>query len=110
MTNQNDKDNELDEKQEQMQKELIEELGLSSLPKDKQEELLIRMTEVLLKRIFVETMEKLNDTDRETYEKMIDENMDPEKIGAFLKEKVYNYDEMVQKIIVDFKEEMKKVE
>jgi hypothetical protein len=96
--------------QAEIQKQLIEELGLSSLPKDKQEELLIKMTEVLLKRIFVETMEKLSEADREMYEKMVDEKSDPEKIGEFLKENVYNYDEMVQKVIIDFKEEMKKVE
>ncbi|MFA5961856.1 MAG: DUF5663 domain-containing protein [Parcubacteria group bacterium] len=95
--------------QAQLQKELLEELGLSSLPEDKQEEILIKMTEVLLKRIFVETMEKLSETDREAYEKMVDEKNDPEKIGEFLKEKVVNYDEMVQKIIIAFKEEMKKV-
>ena len=96
--------------QEEIQKQLIEELGLSSLPQDKQEELLIKMTEVLLKRIFVETMEKLSETDRQAYEKMVDAEEDAEKIGAFLKEEVYNYDAMVEKIIVDFKEEMKKVE
>jgi hypothetical protein len=96
--------------QAQLQKELLEELGLASLPPDKQEEILIKMTEVLLKRIFVETMEKLSEADREMYEKMVDEKSEPEKIGEFLKEKVLNYDEMVQKIIADFKEEMKKVE
>jgi hypothetical protein len=101
---QNDK---LSAEQEEVQKRLVEELGLSDLPKDKQEELLIKMTEVLLKRIFVETMERLNDVDRETYEKMMDENGDQEKISVFLREKVYNYDEMVEKIIFDFKKEMK---
>ena len=96
--------------QAQIQQELIEELGLSSLPQDKQEELLIKMTEVLLKRIFVETMGKLNDADRETYGKMIDENSDPDTVGNFLKEKIVGYDEMVQKVIMSFKEEMKQVE
>ena len=105
-----DQINGLDTQQAQLQKELVEELGLANLPLDKQEELLIKMTEVLLKRIFVETMEKLSEADRETYEKMIDEKSEPEKIGEFLKEKVVNYDQMVEKIIVDFKEEMKKVE
>ncbi len=96
--------------QDQLQKELMEELGLSNLPLDKQDEILIKMTEVLLKRIFVETMERLSDADRDVYEKMVDEKNDPEKIGEFLKEKVLNYDDMVQKIITDFKEEIKKVE
>lgn len=119
MTNQNvntpaqddtEVDEQLTEQQIQIQKALIEELGLSDLPSDKQEELLIKMTEVLLKRIFVETMEKLSDMDREAYEKMVDMGAEAEALGAFLKEKVYSYDEMVEKIITDFKEEMKKVE
>jgi hypothetical protein len=41
---------------------------------------------------------------------MVDENVEAEELGAFLKEKVYDYDGMVEKIIADFKEEMKKVE
>jgi hypothetical protein len=73
MTNQNvntpiqddEDDEQMTEQQAQIQKALIDELGLSELPQDKQEELLIKMTEVLLKRIFVETMEKLSDEDRE---------------------------------------------
>ena len=55
-------------------------------------------------------MEKLSEVDREAYEKMVDAKEDAEKIGEFLKERVANYDQMVEKIIVDFKEEMKKVE
>ncbi len=102
-----DQNDKLNLEQEEVRKKLVEELGLSNLPQDKQEELLIKMTEVLLKRIFVETMERLNDIDREKYEKMVDENNDPEKISAFLHERVYNYDEMVEKIIFDFKKEMK---
>ncbi len=84
----------------------MEELGLTGLPQEKQEELMVKMTEVVLKRIFVETMEKLSDADRDAYEKM--ENAEPEEISKFLKEKIANYDEMVQKIIADFKEDMKK--
>lgn len=90
------------------QKTLAEEMGLGGLSQDKQEELLVRMTEVLLKRIFLETLEKLSEDDQEAYSKMIDAGAEPQEIENFLKEKISNYDEMVKKIVDDFKEEMKK--
>ena len=94
--------------QNAIQKSLIDELGLSSLSQDKQEQLLIKMTEVVLKRIFVETMEKLSHDDQEAYSQLIDNKTTPEEVEKFLKEKIQNYDEMVKKVVEDFKEEMKK--
>lgn len=94
--------------QDQIQKTLMEELGLSDLPRDKQEELIIKMTEVLLKRIFLETMEKLDDSGKEEYEKIMESGKaTPEQMEEFLKSKIKNYDELVQKIVDEFKEEMK---
>ncbi|MDO9230990.1 MAG: hypothetical protein Q7U36_00725 [bacterium] len=95
--------------QTQIQKTIIEELGLADLPKEKQDQLLIKMTEVVLKRIFLEIMERLNEVDQKDYEKKIDENIAPEQLEAFLREKIIDYDEMVAKVIADFKEEMKSV-
>lgn len=94
--------------QTQVQKTIIDELGLSSLPQEKQEELLVKMTEVVLKRIFVETMEKLSEADQEAYSQMIDRNATPEEVEKFLIEKIPNYDELVKKVVEDFKGEMLK--
>ncbi len=94
--------------QNAIQKKLIDELGLSNLSQDKQEQLLIKMTEVVLKRIFVETMEKLSHDDQEAYNQLIENKATPEEMEKFLAEKIQNYDEMVKKIVEDFKEEMKK--
>ena len=89
--------------QQKISKNLIDELGLSDLPQDKKDELLIKMTESILRRIFLETIEKLNDPDRNQFEKMLDENKNPEIIEAFLKEKISNYDQLLDKTIADFK-------
>ena len=50
--------------QDNLRKQLIYDLGLADIPMEKQEELLVKMMEVVLKRIFVETMAKLNDEDK----------------------------------------------
>lgn len=86
--------------------QLIKDLGIDTLSKDKQNDLIIKMTEVLLKRIFLETMESLGEEGREEYEKLIAGEVDSEKVEAFLKEKIKNYDDMVQIIVNEFKHEM----
>jgi hypothetical protein len=92
-----------------LQKSIIEELGLQNLPKEKQEEVLVKMTEVLLKKIYLETFEKLGEADREELAKMLDtEEENPEKVEEYLRTKIEDYDGFVKKIVEEFTEEMKK--
>lgn len=86
--------------------QLIKELGIDTLAQDKQDELMIKMTEVLLKRIFLETMDKLGDDGREAYGKLTEEEASPEQIEGFFKERISDYDSMVQQVIMEFKKEM----
>ena len=87
--------------------QLVKDLGIDALSQDKQNELIIKMTEVLLKRIFLETMEKLGDDGREEYEKIAEnKEVTPEQMEEFLKSRIAGYDQMIQKIIEDFKKEM----
>ena len=90
----------------QIQEDLMSSLGLSNLPQDKQEELLIKMTEVILKRMFVETMDRLNAKDQELFGSMMDAQTNPDEIEKFLQGKIADYDTMLQSIIEKFKEEM----
>jgi hypothetical protein len=92
--------------QSQALAELIKELGIDTLSKEKQNELIIKMTEVLLKRIFLETMDNLGEKGREEYEEMTKGEVEPQQMEAFFKERIKNYDEMVEGIIVEFKKEM----
>jgi hypothetical protein len=88
--------------------DLLNDLGLGNLSEDKREELIAKMTEVVLKRIFIETVEKLNEKDQEEYAKMIENKVTPEEMEKFLLEKIPDYDAMVKKIVDDFKEEVRK--
>ena len=85
---------------------LIKDLGIDTLSEDKQNELIIKMTEVLLRRIFLETMEKLGEKGREEYEKITQGEATPEQMEAFFKNNIKDYDEMVRGIIAEFKIEM----
>ena len=76
--------------------QLVKDLGIDNLPQDQQQQLIIKMTEVLLKRIFLETMERLGEQGRQEYEKMSEGEIEPEQVAEFFKEKIRNYDEMVE--------------
>ena len=86
--------------------QLVKDLGIDTLSQEKQNELIIKMTEVLLKRIFLETMEKLGEKGREEYEKMSEGDVQPEQVEAFFRERISNYDELVNQVIEEFKTEM----
>jgi hypothetical protein len=93
--------------QSQMQKKLVDDLGIGNLSEEQQNEIIIKVTEVLLKRIFLETMEKLDGEAMNEYDKMVENGASAEQIDDFFKSKISNYEEMVQKVIDNFKEEMK---
>jgi hypothetical protein len=65
------------------------------------------MTESLLRRIFVETMVKLGDDGRSEYESL-QADAGPEQMETFFREKIQGYDEMVEKIVEEFKKDMLK--
>jgi hypothetical protein len=88
-----------------LQQTIIDELGLGDLPQEKQEELLVKTGEVVMKRIYLETMENLEKADQDKLLDLMDNN--PEGVEAFLKEKFPDYDEFVKKVVEDFKKEMK---
>lgn len=92
---------------EQLKQELVDELGLGVLSPEKQEEMIGKMTEVLMKRIFVDTMEKLGEEGMDEYEKLIERKPEQSEVEEFLNERIDDYSGMVDGIVADFKSEMK---
>lgn len=89
--------------------ELVEELALAGLPKPKQEELLAKMLEALLKRIFMDTMERLGDRGMTEYEALIESEPTEVAVGQFLEERIPNYSDFVNAIVDQFKKDIKAV-
>ena len=89
-----------------IQQTIIDELNLSDLPKDKQEALLAKMAEIVLKRIFLLVLENLTPEDQDRFTTLIDEN--PEQAEAFLLEKVPGFNALAETEIEAFRAEMQK--
>lgn len=92
--------------QEALKKELIEAFHLEDVPLDKQEELLAKIGESLLKRIFLDTMEKLGDANMKEYEEMLDREAKQEELEAFFENKIPGYNIFVRGVVTKFKEEL----
>jgi len=93
--------------QDKIKREIMKELGLEKLPKKKQDDILVKMGEVILKKIFIETVDRLSDADRKVFEDMLKNGKKAEDIEVFLNERIDDYDKMVEGIIAELKEEMK---
>ncbi len=86
-----------------MQQQIADTLGITGLPDEKQKEIIDKSTDVLLQKIFLETVEKLSEEDQKTYLEMIEkEDTKPEDTGKFLEEKIPEYKNHIQKLVDDF--------
>jgi len=90
--------------------ELVKEFHLENISEEKQEELLGKMGEALLKRIFLETMEKIGDAGVAEYEALLGKAAKEDEIDAFFESKIPGYNVFVREIVENFKKEMNKGE
>ncbi len=90
---------------EEQKIDLLEEFDLKDLPEETQTQIIQSMTESLLKRITLRILEELSEEERDEFEKVRESN-DADKTEEFLREKISNYDEIVEGVAKDFKEEM----
>ena len=90
-----------------MQQTIIEELGLEDLPEETKAKALVDLLELVLKRLYMETMDKLTQEDQQELMKMLEEKAEPDQVEKFLREKISDYDEFVKKVVSDLKDELK---
>lgn len=93
--------------QDKMKEDIMQYLGLSKLSQDKQDEILAKIGEIILKKIFIETVDKLDQEDRVEFERMLKEGTDVESIEKFLNTKIENYDMIIGKIVEEIREDIK---
>jgi len=89
-----------------LQDEIIKDLGIEKLPKEKREEILIHLSENILKSTWIEVLSKIKPEDRNVFDKIQDTGT-VEEMTVFLQEKIPNYDQIALEqsklIIADLK-------
>jgi len=106
-TQNNNNNDQIEKNIAEIQKQIALNLGISDLSDEKQKQIVEKATEVLIRKIFITTIEKLSEEDKNIYLDFVEKGAEPQEIEKFLNEKIPNFIEMRQKIIVDFFTEMK---
>lgn len=87
-------------------KTLLEEMGLSGLPPEKQEEALLNIGRIVYQGVLLRVMEVLTDEEKKGFEELLTEKPeDEDRVLKFLQAKVPNLDGLVEDEIAKFKEE-----
>lgn len=88
---------------DQLREQMAQKLGLSTLSQERQYEVIDKVTEALLKTIFLETVEKLSKKERDEMGVLMDnEETTPEQMEEYLRDKIDNYDDFLQEIVDKF--------
>ncbi|OIO29483.1 hypothetical protein COX93_02300 [Candidatus Nomurabacteria bacterium CG_4_10_14_0_2_um_filter_30_12] len=82
---------------------LVEELGLNSLPPEKKEALINQMSEVVENRINLEVLSILTEEEKKELDKVLNSDGD---MVQFLKNKIPNFEFLVAEVIANFKKEI----
>jgi hypothetical protein len=90
----------------QYRQEIIETFGLEDLAPEKQDELISKVGEVFLKRLFLATLDKLGTQGSKEYEGLLEKEASVDEIEAFLEVKIPNYPVFVRGVVTDFKNDM----
>ncbi len=91
---------------EEQKNNLLKEFGIEELPEETQNKVIVAMTETLIKKLTLRILEELPEDDMEEFEKIQDSG-DNEKVEQFLREKLLNYDALVEEVSVEFKKDIK---
>ncbi|MFA6392784.1 MAG: DUF5663 domain-containing protein [Candidatus Paceibacterota bacterium] len=86
-------------------KNIVLILGINTLPVEKQKEAMERLGAIVYQEVMLRVLDILSEEDKDTFEKLIEKNPDPENIFGFLSEKVPNLDEIVKEEAEKLREE-----
>jgi len=85
---------------------IIEALGLEPLPDEQKIKMVEMMSTVVQKRLMLRIMEQLSETDKDEFEKILGGKDADLAAAEFIKNRVPNFDEMIQEEIIKIKQEM----
>jgi hypothetical protein len=85
---------------------IIEQLGLQDLPKERQDDLIAKMSEVVDHRITDRLLERLPETAKPELDALIAKDPTSEEFDGFLQKVIPEYDQIIAEEIIVFKQEM----
>lgn len=92
-----------------IQKKITKVLEIDNLPPEELQEMIMRIGTVIYQNVLMRVMETMKEKDQDEFEKLLDKNANPEEIFSFLKEKVKNFEEIIEEEAMKFKNKSSKI-
>lgn len=89
-----------------LEENILSLLGLESLPEEEKKAILLKMADVLRKRVMVRVIEQLDEKDEEKLATIGDQ---PEEVIKYLAERIPDFDKIMEEETIKLKEEMSNV-
>ncbi len=90
-------------------KKIGDEFGLSTLPPEKQEELLTRIGGIIYKSVLMRALDQMSESEQDEFDALLEQDKGPEEIFAFLQEKIPTIETIIKEEADAFKKETMEV-
>jgi hypothetical protein len=87
-----------------IQKNISSVLELENLPPEERQETILRVGAVIYQNVLMRVMEVMKEEDQDEFEKLLDKNAGPEDIFMFLKDKVKDFEKIIEEEALKFKD------
>jgi hypothetical protein len=82
-----------------------DEFGLSTLPPEKQEELLARIGGIIYQAVLMRVLSQMTEIEQDEFDSLLEKGAEPDEIFSFLKEKVPSVETIIKEESDAFKKE-----
>ena len=86
-----------------IQKNISEVLELENLLPEERQEILLRVGAVIYQNVLMRVMEIMTEEDQDEFEKLLDNKGKPEEIFTFLKNKVPDFEKIIEEESIKFR-------
>lgn len=87
-----------------IQKNITNALEIDSLPPEEQQEIILRVGAIIYQNVLIRVMEILTDSEQDEFEKLLDAGAKPEEIFSFLKDKVKDFEKIIDEEAAKFRD------
>lgn len=85
---------------------ILDSLQLNELPPEEQEALLLELNELVFKGTMVRLIERMDESSRDEFAKLMESDADEATVEAFLREKVPNADKAVEETVAELADDI----
>lgn len=88
-----------------LHKNIVKTLGLQNLPREKQEEMLLAIGDIIFQNILLRVVGELDEATSKELDALLSQKKTDEEVFDFLSSHIPHLDELVQEEIIAFKQE-----